>query len=282
MSKFQQIKEIVAQYQQRADKIINEYKQKLEYAKDRYTEHVYTCKAAEILAKHGGALLSEQVSAKNEVEILVEEIESDFRKWMTKPIKADTLQTLSAIKEYGITLTRSELEVFKTEMQESFFGLQILSKIAEKAGFYIPAPKMQDFTRVLKDAKAAAINAVTAYSGKNLEGKDLLDDVLPVWTQTSAALFLEQSTTLGDAENMWREAHAPAGITLSEDESKRICDLTKNLSKERQKKMRIETLESIEPGITDKLSLLSGDYLEAMQQYLDTGFLGKLPEEAEK
>ena len=30
------------------------------------------------------------------------------------------------------------------------------------------------------------------------------------------------------------------------------------------------------------MSLLSGDYLQAMQQYLDTGFLGKLPEEAEK
>ena len=281
MSKFQQIKEIIAQYQQQADKIINEYKQKLEYAKDRYSKSVYMDKAAEILAKHGGALLSEQCSAKNEVEILVEEIESDFRKWMTRPIKADILQTLAAIKEYGVTLTRSELEVFKTELQESFFGLQILSKIAEKAGFYIPAPKMQDFTRELKDAKAAAINAVTAYSGKNLEGKDLLDNV-PVWAQTSAALFLEQSSTLDDAENMWREAHAPAGITLSEDESRRICDLTKSLSKERQKKMRIETLESIEPGITDKLSLLSGDYLEAMQQYIDTGFLGKLPEDATK
>ena len=77
-------------------------------------------------------------------------------------------------------------------------------------------------------------------------------------------------------------AHALAGITLSEDESRRICDLTKNLAQEKRKKMRIEALEEVEPGLADKISLLPGEYLEAMQQYIDTGFLGKLPEDATK
>lgn len=287
-TRFSEIKEIVKKYQKKADGHISTYCEKMENARNRYSPQVFTQQSADIWAYHSGVLSSERNSAMNDIDAIADDIRSNFKKWMIKPVDADLLRTLDSLRNYEIKLSRSELDVLREEVNDSFFGLKILSEIAKESGFYIKTPSMSDFMNKLNSAVDSAKTAIECYSGAApFPGKDLLGTwkvggmdygEFPTWKRLYAFNYLEKDTTLQEAEKAWAEASVPATLELTQSEQKRIYDLVGNIENEKEKRDRIEEIAAVEPDFKEKLSLMSGDYKKAVEGYIDDGHLDYVSE----
>lgn len=148
-TKFSEIRGIVEKYQKGANKHITAYCEKMENARNRYSAEVFKQQSMDIWAYHSGVLASERNSAINDIDAIADDIRSDFRRWMVKPVNADLLRTLDALRNYEIKLSRPELDVLREEVNDSFFGLKILSEISKESGYFIKTPSMSDFMNKL-------------------------------------------------------------------------------------------------------------------------------------
>ncbi len=291
-SKFAEIKEVVARYQRTADKSFADYKNRIERARQRYSAEAFTDESWKIWAEVGGHLSATRTSAENDIQIICDEIKSDFDKWLLKPVNGDLLQTLNCVRNFEIKLGMAELKVLESATQDSFFGTKIFSEIAKENGYYMGRTvDAQAFMDLLRSVKSSAILAVHSYAGAapDFIGRDLLDEWTyngivqgngeqPIHLLVAASQFLEKDKTLERAEKTWGLSQVPAEYQLTKSEQKRIYDMINGIEGETAKKARLKELEEIEPDIKNKLPLMTGDYKKAVEGYIDSGSLDYVSE----
>ena len=61
-----------------------------------------------------------------------------------------------------------------------------------------------------------------------------------------------------------------------------MYDLVGNIEGEVEKQERIKQLSNLEPDFMEKLSLMEGDYKEAVEKYIDTGRLDYVYDNSEQ
>lgn len=294
MNKFQDIKKEIQEFQTEARTYFYDYNQKMSRAKARYSEEVYKQKSYEIWCEVMGHLNAKRAISMNYISIAFEDIKNDFKKWMCKPINADLLATLNCVRNFEISLSKSELDVLASSAGGSYFGTRIVSAIARENGYFIKTPDMNRYMQALHRAEVSAIGAVQNYAGDSdteYSGRDLLpewenngviinDGKVPAWLYVAAGNYLTKDGSLPEVEKMWNASSVPAELTLTQDEQKRIYDLIKDIDNEKAKRDRIEELKAIEPDIESKIALLSGDYKEAADEYISSGDLPFVSEQS--
>ena len=275
MTGFGQIKAVVTEYQEKADRHFRDYSKRIERARQRYSDEAFWEESRKIWIDVGSKVDVARGIAKNEIDLIVEDIEKDFRKWLVKPLDGNLIQTLNCIRNFEIHLGIEELRVLEEETKNSFFGSRIFSEIAKENGYYVKTPDSKTFMSALKRVHDNAVTAVTAYAGHypDLIGKDLLEEDKPVYALVMASNFLTKNDSIKEAEELWGISDIPREFKLSKEEEKRIYDLIGNIENETEKQERIKQLSSVEPDFMDKLALMDGEYKEAVEGYLDTGRL---------
>lgn len=275
MTGFGQIKAVVTEYQEKADRHFRDYSKRIERARQRYSDEAFREESRKIWIDVGSKVDVARGIAKNEIDLIVEDIEKDFRKWLVKPLDGNLIQTLNCIRNFEIHLGIEELRVLEEETKNSFFGSRIFSEIAKENGYYVKTPDSKTFMSALKRVHDNAVTAVTAYAGHypDLIGKDLLEEDKPVYALVMASNFLTKNDSIKEAEELWGISDIPREFKLSKEEEKRIYDLIDNIENETEKQERIKQLSSVEPDFMDKLALMDGEYKEAVEGYLDTGRL---------
>ena len=282
MTGFEQIKAVVTEYQKKADRHFRDYSKRIERARQRYSDEAFREESRKIWIDVGSKVDVARGIAKNEIDLIVEDIEKDFRKWLVKPIDGNLIQTLNCIRNFEIPLGVEELRVLEGETKNSFFGSRIFSEIAKENGYYVKAPDSKAFMSALNRVHDNAVTAVTAYAGHypDLIGKDLLEEDKPVYALVMASNFLTKNDSIKEAEELWGISDIPREFKLSKEEEKRIYDLIGNIENETEKQERIKQLSSVEPDFMDKLALMDGEYKEAVEGYLDTGRLDYVYEDS--
>ncbi len=282
MTGFGQIKAVVTEYQEKADRHFRDYSKRIERARQRYSDEAFREESRKIWIDVGSKVDVAREIAKNEIDLIVEDIEKDFRKWLVKPLDGNLIQTLNCIKNFEIHLGIEELRVLEEETKNSFFGSRIFSEIAKENGYYVKTPDSKTFMSALKRVHDNAVTAVTAYAGHypDLIGKDLLEEDKPVYALVMASNFLTKNDSIKEAEELWGISDIPREFKLSKEEEKRIYDLIGNIENETEKQERIKQLSSVEPDFMDKLALMDGEYKEAVEGYLDTGRLDYVYEDS--
>lgn len=275
MTGFEQIKAVVTEYQKKVDRHFQDYSRRVERARQRYSDEAFREESRKIWIDVGSKVDVARGIAKNEIDLIVEDIEKDFRKWLVKPLDGNLIQTLNCIRNFEIHLGIEELRVLEEETKNSFFGSRIFSEIAKENGYYVKTPDSKTFMSALKRVHDNAVTAVTAYAGHypDLIGKDLLEEDKPVYALVMASNFLTKNDSIKEAEELWGISDIPREFKLSKEEEKRIYDLIGNIENETEKQERIKQLSSVEPDFMDKLALMDGEYKEAVEGYLDTGRL---------
>ncbi|MBS6377732.1 MAG: hypothetical protein KH441_13495 [Clostridium sp.] len=275
MTGFEQIKAVVTEYQKKVDRHFQDYSRRVERARQRYSDEAFREESRKIWIDVGSKVDVARGIAKNEIDLIVEDIEKDFRKWLVKPLDGNLIQTLNCIRNFEIHLGIEELRVLEEETKNSFFGSRIFSEIAKENGYYVKTPDSKTFMSALKRVHDNAVTAVTAYAGHypDLIGKDLLEEDKPVYALVMASNFLTKNDSIKEAEELWGISDIPREFKLSKEEEKRIYDLIDNIENETEKQERIKQLSSVEPDFMDKLALMDGEYKEAVEGYLDTGRL---------
>ena len=282
MTGFGQIKAVVTEYQEKADRHFRDYSKRIERARQRYSDEAFREESRKIWIDVGSKVDVARGIAKNEIDLIVEDIEKDFRKWLVKPLDGNLIQTLNCIRNFEIHLGIEELRVLEEETKNSFFGSRIFSEIAKENGYYVKTPDSKTFMSALKRVHDNAVTAVTAYAGHypDLIGKDLLEEDEPVYALVMASNFLTKNDSIKEAEELWGISDIPREFKLSKEEEKRIYDLIGNIENETEKQERIKQLSSVEPDFMDKLALMDGEYKEAVEGYLDTGRLDYVYEDS--
>ena len=282
MTGFGQIKAVVTEYQEKADRHFRDYSKRIERARQRYSDEAFREESRKIWIDVGSKVDVARGIAKNEIDLIVEDIEKDFRKWLVKPLDGNLIQTLNCIRNFEIHLGIEELRVLEEETKNSFFGSRIFSEIAKENGYHVKTPDSKTFMSALKRVHDNAVTAVTAYAGHypDLIGKDLLEEDKPVYALVMASNFLTKNDSIKEAEELWGISDIPREFKLSKEEEKRIYDLIGNIENETEKQERIKQLSSVEPDFMDKLALMDGEYKEAVEGYLDTGRLDYVYEDS--
>lgn len=282
MTGFGQIKAVVTEYQEKADRHFRDYSKRIERARQRYSDEAFREESRKIWIDVGSKVDVARGIAKNEIDLIVEDIEKDFRKWLVKPLDGNLIQTLNCIRNFEIHLGIEELRVLEEETKNSFFGSRIFSEIAKENGYYVKTPDSKTFMSALKRVHDNAVTAVTAYAGHypDLIGKDLLEEDKLVYALVMASNFLTKNDSIKEAEELWGISDIPREFKLSKEEEKRIYDLIGNIENETEKQERIKQLSSVEPDFMDKLALMDGEYKEAVEGYLDTGRLDYVYEDS--
>lgn len=282
MTGFGQIKAVVTEYQEKADRHFRDYSKRIERARQRYSDEAFREESRKIWIDVGSKVDVARGIAKNEIDLIVEDIKKDFRKWLVKPLDGNLIQTLNCIRNFEIHLGIEELRVLEEETKNSFFGSRIFSEIAKENGYYVKTPDSKTFMSALKRVHDNAVTAVTAYAGHypDLIGKDLLEEDKPVYALVMASNFLTKNDSIKEAEELWGISDIPREFKLSKEEEKRIYDLIGNIENETEKQERIKQLSSVEPDFMDKLALMDGEYKEAVEGYLDTGRLDYVYEDS--
>lgn len=272
MTGFGQIKAVVTEYQEKADRHFRDYSKRIERARQRYSDEAFQEESRKIWIDVGSKVDVARGIAKNEIDLIVEDIEKDFRKWLVKPIDGNLIQTLNCIRNFEIPLGVEELRVLEGETKNSFFGSRIFSEIAKENGYYVKAPDSKAFMSALNRVHDNAVTAITAYAGRypNLIGRDLLEEDKPAYMLAMASNFLTQNDSIKEAEELWGQSAVPTEYKLTKEEEKRIYDLVGNIEGEVEKQERIKQLSNLEPDFMEKLSLMEGDYKEAVEKYIDT------------
>nr|DAQ49269.1 MAG TPA: hypothetical protein [Caudoviricetes sp.] len=282
MTGFGQIKAVVTEYQEKADRHFRDYSKRIERARQRYSDEAFREESRKIWIDVGSKVDVARGIAKNEIDLIVEDIEKDFRKWLVKPLDGNLIQTLNCIRNFEIHLGIEELRVLEEETKNSFFGSRIFSEIAKENGYYVKTTDSKTFMSALKRVHDNTVTAVTAYAGHypDLIGKDLLEEDKPVYALVMASNFLTKNDSIKEAEELWGISDIPREFKLSKEEEKRIYDLIGNIENETEKQERIKQLSSVEPDFMDKLALMDGEYKEAVEGYLDTGRLDYVYEDS--
>lgn len=281
---FEEVKAVVTEYQKKADRHFRDYSKRIERARQRYSDEAFREESRKIWIDVGSKVDVARGIAKNEIDLIVEDIEKDFRKWLVKPIDGNLIQTLNCIRNFEIPLGVEELRVLEGETKNSFFGSRIFSEIAKENGYYVKAPDSKAFMSALNRVHDNAVTAITAYAGRypNLIGRDLLEEDKPAYMLAMASNFLTQNNSIKEAEELWGQSAVPTEYKLTKEEEKRIYDLVGNIEGEVEKQERIKQLSNLEPDFMEKLSLMEGDYKEAVEKYIDTGRLDYVYDNSEQ
>lgn len=276
MTKFEAIKQIIENFQEKADLIFSDYNKKVAHAKGFYSEAQFGLEFAGIWGAGSGKLSGEAQEAILEINDIFEGIEGEFRKWMMKPISDNLLQTLNCIRDYGLKLSKPELEILQDAVKGSYFGSKIFSGIAKESGYFVKFPDMAAFMELLHSAKADSQLAINAYAGKlpEMPGRDLLGTwryngieygEYQTFHMNFAANFLGRENSIDRAANLWMNSIATANFELTEAEKERIKELFKDNSI--SKEQVIEMFEA-DPDLINKLDMCGSEYEIFIRQYL--------------
>ena len=73
--------------------------------------------------------------------------------WVSEPGDPAFLAQISAYKDFGLTLSKTELEALVAGAAGNYVCLRCLDKLAQKSGFKVSVPSVDDFGRDLEQIK---------------------------------------------------------------------------------------------------------------------------------
>ena len=282
---FEEILQVVKDYQRTADRQFSEYQKKVSRMKSELNDETFNRKMKlEVYPYYFGTLTSDRNMAKEEVRSICEDIRNDLKSWMMKPIKPETMQILSCINDFGIRLSREELSILEDDVKSNLFAGKIFSGIAKNNGYAVKLPDFTEYLRILMVVESDAGIAIDAYCGAapDFPGKDLLDKQRrngaafgewQVWHRMYAAGFENTHSSLDDAGKMWEQSKVSVEYTLTEAERDRIKKMMDEVEKldEAGKADKMLSILGNEKDLPDKLRLMGDDYRELGSKYASAG-----------
>lgn len=289
MTKFEEIKKIVLDFQKRADRYFSEYCEKARGMEEKYRPEVFKREImTQVWPYYSGNVSSERDHAKTAISDICEDIRNDLKRWMLKPIKPETLQILQCMHDFDIKLSRSELSIIEGDIQDNILAQKIFCEVAKNSGYLAKFPDFSTYLAALQEAESDAKLAVSAYAGKSkngqfpgadLLGKNEINGIVygdfQFYQKMFAAEYAENHRSLSEAAELWSKARVKTSYTLTEKERTRlekIVDETKK-GNEQERKSRMKQILEAEPDIADKFSLMGVDYQNMIAGYVDTGKL---------
>lgn len=302
MNKIEKVKDVIRQFQNKADRLFAEYQSKENWARNRYSKDAFAVEfRTNIWPKYVGRLRADTDAAIKEINDLFDEIEQDFNTWIMRPLRSETLQTLTCIKDFDLKIGLPELRVIEKSTKDSYFGSRIFSALAQKAGYQVNIVDMERCMKELQSARKNSATAVRAYAGDSpFPGRDLLGEwqysgivmgEFQIFHLTYAFSFLKNGGELDRLQKTWETIKAPMQYRLTPEESEKVKREIEKIVDIRGEEPKIDEVTATKlledmPDILNRLESMDKDYKykELAKKYfasLDTSIMEKETKEAE-
>lgn len=164
MTKIEEIRDVVKNYQKTADRWFNDYNTKTAKIRERYKESVAKDEIMmNVWPNIFGNLEAERDRAKEKIEELCEDVKADIKKWTLKPISGNTLELLRAVHDFKIPLTKSELEMIQSDVDGNLLASKIFAGLASDYGYAVAVPNVDGLLQELRELESYAKVSVDAY-----------------------------------------------------------------------------------------------------------------------
>jgi len=274
MTKIEEIRDVVKNYQKTADRWFNDYNTKTAKIRERYKESVAKDEIMmNVWPNIFGNLEAERDRAKEKIEELCEDVKADIKKWTLKPISGNTLELLRAVHDFKIPLTKSELEMIQSDVDGNLIGSKIFAGLASDYGYAVAVPNVDGLLQELRELESYAKASIDAYAGKGpgFWGSDLLDKrkingvsygEFAVWEKALAADFVEKNQSLQRTADLLEGSKVSLSYALTEKETTRIkgliSDIDTNSKDDKEKRDKMSKLLS-EPDMAAKINLMDAE-----------------------
>lgn len=175
MNRFEELRNSLEVYRDSADKIISEYVKKDKEAKERYNDATYQMEHSQNVETYKRRLSEARSKSENRISGIIDDVQSDLKRWVTAPVDAQLLNTLTAIKTAGIKLNKSEIQALREKAGGNFIGEKFIAAIALDNGMKIPAANTEEWMKVIQDVRNGAMTMLNGYCSNGYAGKELLE-----------------------------------------------------------------------------------------------------------
>lgn len=277
MTKIEEIRDVVKNYQKTADRWFNDYNTKTAKIRERYKESVAKDEIMmNVWPNIFGNLEAERDRAKEKIEELCEDVKADIKKWTLKPISGNTLELLRAVHDFKIPLTKSELEMIQSDVDGNLLASKIFAGLASDYGYAVAVPNVDGLLQELRELESYAKVSVDAYAGRpgknsTFPGSDLLGrkkingvayGEFAIWEKALAADFVEKNQSLQRTADLLEGSKVSLSYTLTEKETARIkgliSDIDTNSKDDKEKRDKMSELLQ-EPDMAAKINLMDAE-----------------------
>lgn len=293
MNKFDKIIEIVKDYQKEANKIFSEYQKAEKKARERYQPEAFKTEfiAGQWPGYAGKARAMADIAIK-EVDALFDSLRTELDQWATAKVEPGILETLRYVRDFGLRLSRYELQAVEPGIRDSYMGQKIFSAIARSSGFETSAVQMDELINSLTSARSATAYNIRCFAGSPADGfpgRDLIDhrfvdgndwgEYSPI-DMTNASLFPTKNGGIRTAQALWERSRAPMHYELTSQEADRLmgeiekaADLSGHVSKD-----AADRLITAIPDILDRMDSLPDtdrEDVKSLRRYYVLGSVGE-------
>lgn len=285
MTKIEEIRKIVKDFQTKADRRIQTYNVTIKGIQDKYRPEAAKTEIMKVWPSAAGELWSDQEAAIGKIEEVCEEIKADLRKWTLKPVRPETLTLLHSIHDFGIKLSINELKMIETDVSGNLIASRIFAGLAAESGYNVTVPSVDECLSSLRELESFSKMAISAYAGKpdkdgTFPGNDLLDQKrvngVPMgewqtWEKGFAARFLEKNESLQRTQELFEGSQVALSYSLTESETARIEGAVDKINElpESEKTVAMLNLFKNEPDLSEKMKLMGGEF-EAISRLYTT------------
>ena len=292
MDKFTKIIEIVKDYQKEVDKIFSDYRKAEKKAREKYQPEAFKIEfIAGQWPNYAGRARAMADGAVREVDALFDSLRTELDQWATAKVEPGILETLRYVRDFGLRLSRYELQAIEPGIRDSYMGQKIFSAIARSSGFETGVVQMDELINSLTSARSATAYNIRCFAGSPADGfpgRDLIDHRFVDgndWGEystidmTNASLFPHKNGNIRTAQALWERSRAPMRYELTSQEADKLmseiekaADLHGHVSKE-----AADRLIAVIPDILDRMDSLPDadrEDVRSLKKYYAIGAVG--------
>lgn len=175
MNRFAEIHGVLAHHKREIDKIVQEYRAKIQKQdKETYTESYLDKARLAAIAEAQAAVDVQQHQTAVRLNQIIADIQGELQVWVSSPANASQLQLINTLVASGLQLTLPELQSLQAAVSGSYFAARIIGQLAQTSGIEgIQVPDLGKYTDLLAAVKTQAELFVTAYCA---HAPELLND----------------------------------------------------------------------------------------------------------
>ena len=153
---FERLRTRLTEYKNEIDGIFAAYRRDVEQVRRTYRDDVADPQCASLAAAARQKIASADTVLSTGVSEIASKLRAALQRHVTEPAPAEFLGHMRTLKEFGLTVTKSELETYAHMAGGNHTALRILADVANASGFVLESPQMKDFESDLSQIESLA------------------------------------------------------------------------------------------------------------------------------
>ena len=156
----------------------SKYRKEVKKIGEQYSESYAKEKRADALGTARVEVEAADIYLKNALKISVKDLRDSLREIVAAPVPADFANCMRLYKDFGLKMSKAEVEAFAVQTQDSFPAARILAVVAKDSGYRVNLPSVEQMQKDIRELEHASfIPTLYCPDGFITEGQEVYPSV---------------------------------------------------------------------------------------------------------